>query len=194
MLNVEQIHEWRGQDVVDADGERIGKLDEVYYDAASGEAAFASVKSGLMGRRSHLVPLAGATVGRDYVRITHTAAVVERAEAGEAEGTLDAAAIRGATDAYGIEIAPDASFESATLITERHARAQEAVDAAEAREHEAREQGDEVKAAQHRAEEAERELVTAQQELVERQRAADEARRVADEAQAGTAMQRRRET
>lgn len=194
MLSVEQIHEWRGQDVLDADGERIGKLDEVYYDAISGEAAFASVKSGLMGRRSNLVPLAGATVGRDYVRITHTAAVVERAEAGEDEGTLDAAAVRGATEAYGIEIPSDASFESATLITERQARARDAVHRAEEREHEAREQGDKVKAAQRRAEDAEQELVTAQQELVERQRAADDARGAADDAQAGTATQRKRET
>ncbi|MGI8903964.1 MAG: PRC-barrel domain-containing protein [Solirubrobacteraceae bacterium] len=194
MLNVERIHEWRGQDVLDADGERIGKLDEVYYDAASGEAAFASVKSGLMGRRSNLVPLAGATVGRDYVRISHPATVVDRAEAGEQEGLLDAAAVRGATEAYGIEISPDASFESATLITERQARAQEAVHRAEELEHDAREQGDTVKAAQRSAEDAERELVEAQQELVERQRAADDARKAADDAQAGTATQRRRET
>ena len=78
MLNVDQIEEWLGQEVLDADGERVGKLDEVFYSDGSGEAVFAAVKSGLLGRHSSTVPLAGASVGRDYVRLAFTAEQIDR--------------------------------------------------------------------------------------------------------------------
>ena len=42
----------------DRDGERAGKLEEVYYPSdGQGEAVFARIKSGLLGRRSRLAPL-----------------------------------------------------------------------------------------------------------------------------------------
>jgi len=68
MLSIEQVEEWVGQEVVDVDGERVGKLDEVYYSTTTNEAVFAVVKSGLLGRHSSLVPLAGASVGREYLK------------------------------------------------------------------------------------------------------------------------------
>jgi len=79
MLSVDQIEEWLGQEVTDSGGERIGKLDEVYYSVRSGDAVFASVKSGLLGRRSSVVPLAGASVGRDYLRLGYSAEQIDGA-------------------------------------------------------------------------------------------------------------------
>jgi sporulation protein YlmC with PRC-barrel domain len=42
-MEIEQIEEWQGQDVVDCDGEKIGKLEDVYFEAGSREAVFGSV-------------------------------------------------------------------------------------------------------------------------------------------------------
>ncbi len=194
MLSVEQIHEWRGEDVLDRDGEKIGKLDEVFYDAGSGEAIFASVKSGLLGRHSNLVPLAGATVGKDYVRVAHTAEVVEGVETGEDDGRLDSAAAQGAADTYHLQIAEDAMFESATLITERQERAAEAARRAEELEQEAQARAEEASAVRHRATDTERDADGAEQEFAEARQAAQIAREQADRSQTGTATQRNRET
>lgn len=68
-IAVEDIKEWRGEDVLGADGEKLGKLDEVYYDTHTDVPAFAAVKSGLLGKRLTLVPLSGATVGRRHLRL-----------------------------------------------------------------------------------------------------------------------------
>ena len=68
MVEIEQIEEWKGQDVVDRDGEKIGKLEDVYFEAGSRDAVFGCVKSGMFGRRHLLVPLAGASVSRELNR------------------------------------------------------------------------------------------------------------------------------
>jgi hypothetical protein len=66
---IEDIKDWRGQDVVDSQGEKLGKLEEVYYDTESDLPAFGAIKSGLVGKHITLVPLAGATAGQSYIRV-----------------------------------------------------------------------------------------------------------------------------
>ncbi len=182
MLNVEQIHEWRGQSVVDRDGERIGKLDEVFYDHTTGEATFASVNTGLMGRHSNLVALTGATVGRDYVRVAYTAAEVKRVEARQEDGRLDLTAAHDAATAYGVEFAPDTTFDSATLIADRHSEAAEAAAHAEELRQEALLRADDVEARRQEADAAARNATEAERELDRAQQAARDARDEADRA------------
>ena len=47
--------------LVDREGERIGKLEELYVDIENDEPQFATVKEGLIGRHLTFVPL-----GRDH--------------------------------------------------------------------------------------------------------------------------------
>jgi hypothetical protein len=68
-IAVEDLKDWRGEDVLDAHSEKLGKLDEVYYDVETDRPAFAQVRSGTLSKHLTLVPLDGATVGRDYVRV-----------------------------------------------------------------------------------------------------------------------------
>ena len=70
VITVEDIKEWRGNDVIDPQGEKLGKLDEVYYDTETDVPSFGAVKSGTLSKHITLVPLAAATVGRDHVRVT----------------------------------------------------------------------------------------------------------------------------
>ena len=167
---------------MDRDGERIGKLDEVFYDAKTGEASFVSVKSGLMGRHSNLVALMGATVGRDYVRVAYTAAEVERIEAREEGGRLDLTAAHDAAIAYGVELAPDATFDSATLIADRRSEAAAAAARAEELGQEALGRADDVEASREQADAAARDATEAERELDRAQRAARDAREEADRA------------
>ena len=50
MFDVDDIRDWRGLPVVDKDGGKIGKLEAVYFDTATEEPTFATVKVGLAGR------------------------------------------------------------------------------------------------------------------------------------------------
>ena len=91
VIPVENIGEWRGQDVVDPNGDKLGKLEEVYYDGETDEPAFAAVKTGLVSKSITLVPLERASVGRDFVRVDRRKAVFKQAPSfdTDTELTLD---------------------------------------------------------------------------------------------------------
>jgi hypothetical protein len=69
MITHENIAEWRGKDLVDRDGEKIGKLEDVYVDFETDEPVFGTVKEGLIGGRLRLVPLGETTIGPDNLRL-----------------------------------------------------------------------------------------------------------------------------
>ena len=71
--------EWRGTDLVDRDGDRIGRLEDVYVDVETDEAIFGTVKEGLIGRHLTFVPLGGITIGPDTLRVTVSRDKVKRA-------------------------------------------------------------------------------------------------------------------
>jgi PRC-barrel domain len=75
----QDLSEWRGRTLSDANGERIGKLEEVYFDIDTDEPQFGTVKEGLFGRHLTFVPLVGATVGPDNLQVATTVAEVRSA-------------------------------------------------------------------------------------------------------------------
>jgi hypothetical protein len=103
MFTVEDIKEWRGQDVVDPGGDKLGKLEEIYYDMDSDVPAFGAVKSGRIGKHLTLVPLTGGSVGQSYLRVTTQKAQFKDAPSFETDAELtqrdEAAAFRH----YGID-------------------------------------------------------------------------------------------
>lgn len=75
----QDLSEWRGRLLNDANGERIGRLEDVYFDIDTDEAQFGTVKEGLFGRHLTFVPLVGATVGPDKLQVATTVAEVKGA-------------------------------------------------------------------------------------------------------------------
>lgn len=55
--------QWRGRSLVDRDGRRIGKLQDVYVDVETDEPKFATVKERRLSRRVTFVPLQHVSVG-----------------------------------------------------------------------------------------------------------------------------------
>ena len=63
------VAEWHGKFLVDRNGERIGKLQDVYVDVENDEPQFATVKEGFMRRHLTFVPLGGIKVGPDGLQV-----------------------------------------------------------------------------------------------------------------------------
>jgi hypothetical protein len=98
------IREWRGQRVVDQDGEKIGELEAVYVDTATDQPAFGTVLTGFVGRRKlTFVPFAGATVGPDYLKVAWSKAVVKDAPSIDTDGELLAEDEPGVLAHYGLD-------------------------------------------------------------------------------------------
>jgi uncharacterized protein (TIGR02271 family) len=68
-MDTQTITDLRGQEVLDRDGDKIGKLDEIYVDQQTGQPEWALVKTGLFGGRGTFVPLASAQPGDDGLRV-----------------------------------------------------------------------------------------------------------------------------
>ena len=68
MVTHQNIAEWRGKDIVDREGDKIGKLEDVYVDVETDEAIFGTVKEGRIGRHLTFVPLVGITIGPDNLQ------------------------------------------------------------------------------------------------------------------------------
>ena len=73
------VAEWHGKMLVDRDGEKIGKLQDVYVDVENDEPQFATVKEGFIGRHLTFVPLRGIRVGPDDLQVPVTKGQVESA-------------------------------------------------------------------------------------------------------------------
>ena len=73
------VAEWHGKMLVDRDGQKIGKLQDVYVDVENDEPQFGTVKEGFIGRHLTFVPLGGITVGPDELQVPVTKALVETA-------------------------------------------------------------------------------------------------------------------
>ncbi len=72
MFEAANIREWRGHDVVDAKGHKIGELEAVYVDTVTDLPSFGTVKVGILTRhRLVFVPLDQATVGPGYVKVSY---------------------------------------------------------------------------------------------------------------------------
>jgi sporulation protein YlmC with PRC-barrel domain len=81
-----KIAEWHGRMLVDRDGEKIGKLQDVYVDIETDEPQFATVKEGFIGRHLTFVPLGGIQIGPSDLQVAVTREQVRSAPDIEAHG------------------------------------------------------------------------------------------------------------
>src|SRR5215218_2202262 len=60
-IQKDRILQYRGQDLYDRDGDKIGSVEEIYLDAETNEPEWALVHTGLFGTKRTFVPLRDAT-------------------------------------------------------------------------------------------------------------------------------------
>ncbi len=100
MIRVDAAHVLRGLDVVDPQGERIGKVREVWTDADSGIAVWAWVDIGFLGRHHAFVPLSDAVVVPEHLSVSVPTEVVADAPGVTPTGDTMADEEEGALAAY----------------------------------------------------------------------------------------------
>lgn len=88
MPTLEDVKTWRGREVVDSDGEKIGTLEDIYLDRQSGEPEWAAVKGGLFGTKISFVPLRDAAPTGEELRVAFDKAIVKDAPKVDADGEL----------------------------------------------------------------------------------------------------------
>jgi uncharacterized protein (TIGR02271 family) len=88
MPEMTDAYQWQGRNMVDSEGEKIGKINQIYEDPATGKPEWATVSTGLFGTKSNFVPLAGASPDGEDVRARVTKDQVKDAPSIEDDGQL----------------------------------------------------------------------------------------------------------
>lgn len=87
MIKQDDINSWVGHKVVDREGAKIGKLEDIYYDTKTDKPMFGTIKEGhLRGRHLTFVPLDGLTIGPDSLQLSISGDLVKDAPNIELEG------------------------------------------------------------------------------------------------------------
>lgn len=112
MFEADDIRDWQNRSVVDESGSKLGSLEGLYYGTASEVPEFASVQVGIVGRHKlTFVPLGGAKVSPDHIRVMVDKKVVKDALTIDTDGALTAADEPALFAHYGLPYTPGASGE-----------------------------------------------------------------------------------
>jgi uncharacterized protein (TIGR02271 family) len=87
-LNNDDILRWRGRELADSAGAKIGRIEEIYLDAETDAPEWALVHTGLFGTKQTFVPLRGASATDDALQVPYDKAKVKDAPKLDANGQL----------------------------------------------------------------------------------------------------------
>jgi hypothetical protein len=77
-LTLDRFADLKGAEVRSSDGEKIGTVDEVFYDGTTREPEWIGLGTGFLGMKKAVVPVAGATVEGDLVCVPYDKDVVKK--------------------------------------------------------------------------------------------------------------------
>jgi len=70
-LTIARLEEMREQPVYDRNGEKIGKVEEIFYDASTDQPEWVGLGTGFFGTKRVLVPVAGASATDDGLTVPY---------------------------------------------------------------------------------------------------------------------------
>ena len=117
MSTLEDKLAWRGQDLRGSDGEKIGKIEEIYLDTETNQPEWALVNTGLFGTKRSFVPLADATASGDGVTVPFDKALVKDAPSVDPDGQLSQDEEQQLYRHYGRDYGSTTSTETAGTTT-----------------------------------------------------------------------------
>ena len=79
MTQVTEAYDWRGRDIIDAEGEKVGTLEELFRDEDTQEPEWAVVRTGMFGTKLSFVPIQGAEPQGEDVQVRFSKAQIKDA-------------------------------------------------------------------------------------------------------------------
>ena len=89
MTNPTDVENMIGRNAIDSDGNKIGKIGQVYLDDQTGSPQWVTVKTGMFGSKETFAPLYGSQSDGDDLRLAVSKDMVKDAPNMDADGHLD---------------------------------------------------------------------------------------------------------
>jgi hypothetical protein len=115
--DLDTILAWRGRTVLDRDGDKIGRVGELFLDRATDLPAWAGVHTGLFGRHETFVPIQGIEEDGKDLRVPYDKATVTDAPHVDPDVALTEDEERALHEHYGRPWDPPSGEETDTAMT-----------------------------------------------------------------------------
>jgi uncharacterized protein (TIGR02271 family) len=102
-----EAYDWNGRTVVDSDGEKIGKVDQIYYANDDGTPEWLTVNTGLFGTKTNFVPIDGSRPNGEDIQVAYTKDQVKDAPGVDPDGDLSQPEERELWTHYGLDYGAD---------------------------------------------------------------------------------------
>jgi uncharacterized protein (TIGR02271 family) len=109
MPDTTEAYDFRGRTLVDHEGDKIGKIDELYYDEQGGQPEWALVNTGLFGTKKTFVPIRSATPAGEDLRVPVSKDQVKNAPRVDADQELSEQEERRLFDHYEVPYTTEGS-------------------------------------------------------------------------------------
>ncbi|MDQ6938113.1 MAG: PRC and DUF2382 domain-containing protein [Actinomycetota bacterium] len=113
MSNPQDAGQYIGRPAIDSAGAKIGTIEQVYVNDASGQPEWVTIKTGLFGTKESFAPLQGATDNGGEVRLAVTKDVVKGAPNIDNDGHTDDQEQQALYDYYAGQLGWDSSDQPA---------------------------------------------------------------------------------
>lgn len=101
--NSNSYTDWIGSDVYDSDGDKIGAIDNIFLDDASGQPEWLTVSTGWFGTSTQFVPISGSSRHDGGLKVPYTTDLIKDAPSVDADQHLDAPDERRLYDHYSLD-------------------------------------------------------------------------------------------
>ena len=109
MPQTTEAYDFQGRTLVDQDGEKIGKIDELYYDERGGQPEWALVNTGLFGTKKTFVPIRSVSPAGEDLQVPVTKDQVKDAPRIDADQELTEQQERQLFDHYDVPYTTEGS-------------------------------------------------------------------------------------
>jgi hypothetical protein len=109
MPDTTEAYDFHDRTVVDQNGQKIGKIDELYYDQEGGQPEWALVNTGMFGTKKTFVPIAGAQPDGEDLRVPVAKDQVKDAPRIDADQALSEEEERTLFEHYGVPYTTEGS-------------------------------------------------------------------------------------
>jgi|SRR5215217_478501 len=81
-------YDWRGREIIDSDGKKVGTIEELYYDTDTTRPEWAAIRTGLLGTKLSFVPISQVRPHGDELRVPFDKAQIKDAPSIDPDGEL----------------------------------------------------------------------------------------------------------
>jgi uncharacterized protein (TIGR02271 family) len=128
MLNENQVSDVIGSTAYGSDGEKIGKVGQVYFDESTDQPEWVTVNTGLFGTSESFIPLSDANFSGDRLTVSHTKDKVKGAPNVGADGHISPEEERALYEYYGRGDSYDTTTTTGTTTDTRNVSGTEGYD------------------------------------------------------------------